>query len=136
MQLSLLFDLRPWLSTSSSPLIVMSTGLQLVPFSEALMLVFRDYGARGDRQKTRLMWLVEELGNEKFTSLVSEYMGGAEFGTHVDPQYTDVWKRRDIIGVHPQKQEGLSWVCAMAPQPRAWALFARVQAMPWWTARC
>jgi Nitrite and sulphite reductase 4Fe-4S domain len=74
------------------------------------MLVFRDHGSRGDRQKTRLIWLVEELGNEEFTRLVSERIGGAEFMPHVDPGYTDVWKRRDILGVHPQAQEGLSWV--------------------------
>ena len=78
------------------------------------MLVFRDHGTREDRQKTRLMWLVEQLGNEAFTKLVSDQMGGAEFGPHVDPGYTDVWKRRDVLGVHPQKQEGLSWVRAAA----------------------
>jgi ferredoxin-nitrite reductase len=74
------------------------------------MLVFRDNGKREDRQKTRLMWLVEEVGNEEFIRLVSEQMGGAQFGKHVDPGYTDVWKRRDVLGVHPQKQDGLSWV--------------------------
>lgn len=83
---------------------------QVIPFAEAVMLVFRDNGRREDRQKTRLMWLVEELGNEEFTRLVSEKMEVAQFGEHVDPGYTDVWKRRDILGVHPQKQEGLSWV--------------------------
>jgi ferredoxin-nitrite reductase len=74
------------------------------------MLVFRDHGNRTDRQKTRLMWLVEEIGCEAFTNLVSERMGGAEFMPHVNPGHTSVWKRRDVLGVHAQKQEGLSWV--------------------------
>ena len=86
--------------------------VQVVPFSEAVMKMFRDHGNRGDRQKTRLMWLVEELGEEKFRNLVATYMApGTEFGAEVHPAYPDVWKRRDYLGVHPQKQEGLSWVC-------------------------
>lgn len=35
-------------------------------FAEALLRVFRDHGPRGDRQQTRLMWLVELVGMEKF----------------------------------------------------------------------
>jgi Nitrite and sulphite reductase 4Fe-4S domain len=84
--------------------------LQVVPFSEALMKVFRDHGDRTDRQKARLIWLVERVGNEKFVEMMKEYMDGAEFGPEVHPTYTDEWKRRDVLGVHPQKQEGLSWV--------------------------
>ena len=36
----------------------------------------RDYGPRGDRQKTRLMWLVEAMGVAAFREKVGEYMGG------------------------------------------------------------
>ena len=32
--------------------------------------------------------------------------------------YDDVWERRDVIGVHPQKQEGFSWVGACVPVGR------------------
>lgn len=84
--------------------------LQVVPFSEALMFVFRDFGDRANRQKTRLMWLVEEMGNEAFAAKVAEYMGGAEFMPEVKTEYEEAWKRRDVIGVHDQKQPGLSWV--------------------------
>lgn len=31
----------------------------------AILRIFRDMGSRGDRQKTRLMWLVEEMGMDK-----------------------------------------------------------------------
>ena len=84
--------------------------VQLVPFAEALMLVFRDHGFRENRQKTRLMWLVEEVGERAFAALVADRMGVPGFGPAVEVSYDDKWERRDILGVHPQKQEGLSWV--------------------------
>lgn len=40
------------------------------------MSVCRDHGNRvADRQKTRLMWLVEEMGAQKFRETVSSYIG-------------------------------------------------------------
>lgn len=102
----------------SIPLGCSITKEQVVPFAEAVMKVFRDNGARGDRQKTRLMWLVEEIGEQRFTELVAEAMGGASFGPHVNPGYDDTWERRDVLGVHAQKQEGLSWVGACVPAGR------------------
>ncbi len=33
-------------------------------------------------------------------------------------QYDDVWERRDVLGVHAQKQEGYSWVGACVPTGR------------------
>ena len=35
----------------------------------------RDFGGRQDRQKARLMWLVEAMGVEGFREKVGEYMG-------------------------------------------------------------
>lgn len=36
-------------------------------------------------------------------------------------QYDDDWKRRDVLGVHAQKQEGLHWVGACVPVGRMMA---------------
>ena len=36
----------------------------------------RDYGPRADRQQSRLIWLIEQLGLEKWKQLIEEYMGG------------------------------------------------------------
>lgn len=33
-------------------------------------------------------------------------------------QYDDDWKRRDVLGIHPQRQEGLYWVGALIPVGR------------------
>ena len=46
----------------------------------------RDYGARIDRQKARLMWMVEDMGTDKFRELVSEYMGGATLRKGIHPK--------------------------------------------------
>ena len=35
----------------------------------------RDFGPRADRQKTRLMWMVEAMGVDAFREKVGEYMG-------------------------------------------------------------
>ena len=37
------------------------------------------------------------------------------------PQYDDDWKRRDVLGVHAQRQEGLYWVGACVPVGRLMA---------------
>ena len=39
-------------------------------FCRAFLEVFGDHGARGNRQKTRVMWLVEAWGVEKFRAAV------------------------------------------------------------------
>jgi sulfite reductase beta subunit-like hemoprotein len=47
----------------------------------------RDYGPRADRQKTRLIWVIEELGFEPFAALVAETMGpGTTFAPAVHVQ--------------------------------------------------
>lgn len=91
---------------------------EVAPYCKAILEVFRDYGQRvSDRQKTRLMWLVEEMGAEKFRQTVSKYIGyDLKPGKHIT--YDDRWKRRDVLGVHPQRQEGLFWVGACIPVGR------------------
>lgn len=91
---------------------------EVAPYCKAILEVFRDHGQRvADRQKTRLMWLVEDMGAEKFRQTVSKYIGyDLKPGKHV--KYDDVWKRRDVLGIHPQRQEGLFWVGACVPVGR------------------
>ena len=36
----------------------------------------------------------------------------------VHVEYDDVWERRDVLGIHPQKQAGLFWVGACVPAGR------------------
>ena len=37
---------------------------EVVAATAAVLTTFRDYGNRGNRQKTRMMWLIDEMGLE------------------------------------------------------------------------
>jgi hypothetical protein len=79
----------------------------------------RDHGPRGDRQKTRLIWLIEQLGFEAFANLVAETMGpGTQLAPAVHVAHDEPWERRDLLGVHAQKQPGLNWVGVSVPSGR------------------
>lgn len=59
--------------------------------------VCRDHGQRvADRQKTRLMWMVEDMGAQKFRETVSSYIGyELKTGKHIKvcnmPHGTDIF---------------------------------------------
>lgn len=90
---------------------------QVVPYCMALLEVFRDHGARDDRQKARLMWLVEAMGVDTFREAIEQRMGQS-LRKEVHVAYDDVWVRRDVLGVHAQKQAGLFWAGACVPAGR------------------
>lgn len=50
------------------------------------------------------MWLVEACGVDDFRKNIARYMGLEDLPGHVHVEYSDEWKRRDVIGIHPQKQ--------------------------------
>ena len=90
---------------------------QVVPYCLALLKVFRDNGSREDRQKARLMWLVEEWGVDRFKKEIEACMGEKLRG-EVHVEYSEPWQRRDVLGIHRQKQEGMFWVGACVPAGR------------------
>ena len=47
-----------------------------------------------------------------------EAVMGTEIAPAVPENYDSHWERRDIIGVHKQKQEGLNWVGLCVPAGR------------------
>lgn len=84
-------------------------------------MAFRDLGPRKNRQKSRLMYMIEELGIEKFRETVVEYTKKVDPSFEPQPAVptpTEAYTRRNIVGVHPQKQEGKSWVCITTPAGR------------------
>lgn len=85
-----------------------------------MLEIFRDYGARENRQKTRLMWLLEERGLDWFRTMVNEALARRGVGPlrAAAPLPTDAFKRRDLLGVHAQKQAGKSWVGVTVPVGR------------------
>ena len=94
-------------------------GDAVVSLCHAVLTVFRDYGSRGNRQKCRMMWLVEEMGVERFRAEVAARMPGGVLARAAprDLLRTD-WERRSYLGVHAQKQAGLHWVGCSVPGGR------------------
>ncbi|MEN9251554.1 MAG: ferredoxin--nitrite reductase [Thermostichales cyanobacterium BF4_bins_65] len=91
----------------------------VVQLSRAILEIFRDHGLRGNRQKARLMWLIDEWGIDKFRAAVAaklpfELLNAA-------PKDEIDWDKRDHIGVHRQKQQGFSYVGLHVPVGRLYA---------------
>lgn len=85
------------------------------------LLAFRDLGPRKRRDQARLMYMIEEMGMEKFRQTVVDYVKRVDAGFEPEaaaPAPQEAYSRRDIVGVHPQKQEGKSWVCVTTPAGR------------------
>lgn len=93
----------------------------VVDLSEAILTIFRDEGARGDRQQARLMWLIEKKGLEAFRAQVEAEMAGYGRGAVLDkaqPVATTEYTRRELLGVHAQPTAGLSRVGICVPSGR------------------
>ncbi|KAA8493547.1 Ferredoxin--nitrite reductase, chloroplastic [Porphyridium purpureum] len=90
---------------------------KVVALCKAVLEVFRDFGPRATRTKCRFMYLVDELGVEKIRELVAQYMDYDGELPRAVPK-TESGQHRHILGVHPQKQEGLSWVGISVPVGR------------------
>lgn len=88
----------------------------VVALCRAVMEVFRDNGPRANRQKARLMWLIDEWGIERFREAVARQYG-APLATAAPDEAMD-WEKRDFLGIHPQKQEGLHYVGLHVPVGR------------------
>ena len=92
----------------------------VVAMTHAVLTTFRDYGHRGNRQKCRMMWLVEEMGLEKFKAEVKSRMPGERLADAAPKDLIEdsPIERRSYLGVHQQKQAGLKWVGACVPGGR------------------
>jgi ferredoxin-nitrite reductase len=91
----------------------------VVKLCEAILLVFRDHGPRANRQKSRLMWLIDEWGMEKFRATVEKQLGFPL--PTAAPKDEILWDKRDHIGIHAQKQPGLNYVGLHVPVGRIYA---------------
>ena len=91
----------------------------VVPLAEAMLIVYRDNGPRANRQKCRLMYLINEWGLETFRAEVEKQLGHP-LEAAADKDEID-WEKRDHIGVYPQKQPGLNYVGLHVPIGRIYA---------------
>lgn len=84
---------------------------QAIRVAEAIVKVYIRSGDRTDRNKSRLKYVLDDWGFEKFLEAVETEMGAKLVRLspdHVEPRRTS--GRMTHIGVHPQKQDGLNWV--------------------------
>jgi ferredoxin-nitrite reductase len=88
----------------------------VVALCEAILLVYRNHGLRANRQKARLMWLIDEWGMDKFRAEVEQQLGHPLAAAAAKDEIE--WEKRDHIGVYPQKQPGLSYVGLHVPVGR------------------
>ena len=101
------------------PLNVWVAPEDVVALCEALLIVYRDHGLREKRDKSRLMFLIDEWGIEKFRAEVEKQIGKPLAPAALKDEIE--WEKRDHIGVHPQKQAGLSYVGLQIPVGRMYA---------------
>jgi len=91
----------------------------VVGLTLAMMMVYRENGPRENRQKCRMMHLINQWGIEKFRAEVEQQFGKL-LATAAEKDEID-WEKRDHIGVYPQKQTGLNYVGLHVPVGRLYA---------------
>jgi ferredoxin-nitrite reductase len=101
------------------PLNVWVPPTDVVSLCEAVLIVFRDHGLRENRQKARLMYLIDQWGIEKFRDAVEQQFGKSL--AIAAPKDEIEWEKRDHIGIHKQKQAGLNYVGMQIPVGRMYA---------------
>ncbi len=97
------------------------TGVILKPaeatqVADAIVRVYIEHGDRTDRNKSRLKYVLDAWGFEKFLAHVEQTLGRKLIYVPAEaiaprPQYD----RSAHIGVHPQKQTGLNWIGVVFP---------------------
>lgn len=80
---------------------------QAVDVVMAIITLFRDEGPRDSRTKCRLAFLLEEWGLDRFRAELATRLGWQPHGAGEDARRD---RHQDHVGVHPQKQPGLSSV--------------------------
>jgi ferredoxin-nitrite reductase len=91
----------------------------VVAVCRAVLEVYRDHGLRANRQKSRLMWLIDEWGLEKFRQEVEKRLGKSLLPAAAKDEID--WEKRDQMGVYKQKQPGLNYVGLHIPVGRLYA---------------
>ncbi|GAB6167049.1 NADPH-dependent assimilatory sulfite reductase hemoprotein subunit [Thermostilla marina] len=71
---------------------------EVIPLTEAILKVQRDFGNRADRKRARMKYLIADWGIERFREKVAEYYGKRP----ADPRPVDVVDVEDHLGRHPQ----------------------------------
>ena len=88
---------------------------QCVEVVRGIAQLYGELGNRENRGIARMRYLVEELGPEAFRR---ELVARVSFAPATGAEPLTTGFRRDHVGVHPQRQEGLSYVGLVVPVGR------------------
>jgi ferredoxin-nitrite reductase len=91
----------------------------VIALCEAILIVYREHGLRENRQKSRLMWLIDAWGIAQFRQAVASQWGRPLLPAASKDEI--IWEKRDHIGIYPQKQDGLHYVGLHIPVGRLMA---------------
>lgn len=91
----------------------------VVAICEAILVIYRDHGLRANRQKSRLMWLIDEMTLDGFRAAVEQHLGFPLKTAALKDEI--LWEKRDHIGIHAQKQPALNYVGLHVPVGRLYA---------------
>jgi ferredoxin-nitrite reductase len=84
--------------------------------ADAIVRVFIEHGDRTNRNKARLKYVLDAWGFEKFLGAVEEKLGAKLLRAEASAlKPRPAANRLAHVGVHPQKQEGLSWIGVVLP---------------------
>jgi ferredoxin-nitrite reductase len=99
----------------ATPLDVFVTPDEAAELASAVVLTFRDHGARDARNKIRLSFLIEEWGEAKFRDALE-----GRLGRPLDPAGADARlpKATDHVGIFRQKDAHLSYAGLLVPVGR------------------
>ena len=86
----------------------------VVELCRAILTVFRDNGSRGNRQQTRLMWLIEAMGFDEFRAAVETQMGQQLMPAAPEDAITEE-NKSDQLGIHAQQQPGMNYAGLHVP---------------------
>jgi ferredoxin-nitrite reductase len=88
---------------------------QAVELTRAVAQLFGELGNRENRGLARMRYLVQELGPDEFRR---ELVARLAFEPRRGAETLSTGYRRDHVGVHPQRQDGLSYVGCVVPAGR------------------
>ncbi|MBD2293913.1 ferredoxin--nitrite reductase [Anabaena sphaerica FACHB-251] len=101
------------------PLNVWVSPTEVVSLCQVIVEIFRNHGLRANRQKARLMWLLDEWGIEKFRAEVEKRFGKSLLPAAAKDEID--WEKRDHVGIYQQKQPGLNYAGLNIPVGRLYA---------------
>ena len=99
----------------ASPLDVFVRPDEAAEICSAIVLVFRDHGARDARNKVRLSFLLDAWGEAKFRDAVEARVGRRLESAGLDQRLAE---STDDVGAFRQKQPGLNYVGLLVPVGR------------------